>query len=67
MTRSACIAASYTKEKVPNTYIELEEGQSENDVIDKGGIITQSSRYLRLAPRKFFYLPYTMIYTKINE
>ena len=67
LTRSACIAASYTKEKVPNTYIELEEDQSENDVIDKGGIITKNKRYLRLAPRKFFFLPYTTIYTKIKE
>ena len=67
LTRSACIAVSYTKEKVPSTYIESEDGQADKDIIDKGGIITRSSRYLRLAPRKFFYLPYTMIYTKINE
>ena len=67
LTRSACIAASYTQEKVPYTYIELEEDQDENDIINKGGIITKSKRYLRLAPRKFFFRPYTTIYTKIKE
>ena len=42
LTRSACIATSYPKEKVPNTYIELEEDQAENDVINKGGIVTKN-------------------------
>ena len=65
--RSACIPVGYAKENVPSTYIELEEGQANQDVIDKGGMITKNKRYLRLMPRKFFFLPYAKIYTKIKQ
>ena len=66
LSRSACIPIDYPRDKVPNTYIELEKYGSEEIIKKLGG--KKSGMYERILNRNdIFYLPYSTIFTDFKN
>ena len=66
LSRSACIPTDYPRDKVPNTYIELEKYGSEEVITKLGG--KKSGMYERILNRDdIFYLPYSTILTDFKN
>ena len=66
LSRTACTAIDYPENKVPNTYIELEQNGSKEDVEKIGG--SKSSWYSReLSRNNIFFLPYSTVYVDVEN
>ena len=55
LSRGACISRTYKKEKVPETYVELENGGSNETILSKGG---SWSRFYMKTFSKLVFLPH---------